>query len=227
MPKAELIQGIFKEELKNRFLCLVEVNGVDTLCYIPSSCRLSNFIDLTGKKVILSPVISSNSRTKYSVYALSLDDRYILLNMTQANKTIEANIHSRRFSFLGSRKHLKKEHCVKDYKSDLFIEDTNTVIEIKSILSFDKKALFPTIYSQRAIDQLIKIKQLLNNGYKVCYLFVSLSPYVQQVEINSEIHEYYNLFKKSVSNGMMVRGYSLNIKDNIPIIHSKLQIVIK
>ena len=60
--------GIFKEELKNRFLCRVEVDGEDTLCYIPASCRLSNFIDLTGREVLVSPVLSSDARTKYSVY---------------------------------------------------------------------------------------------------------------------------------------------------------------
>ena len=62
--------GIFKEELKNRFLCLVEIDGEDTLCYIPSSCRLSNFIDLTGREVLVLPVLSPDARTKYSVYAL-------------------------------------------------------------------------------------------------------------------------------------------------------------
>ncbi len=44
MSAFQISQGIFKEELKNRFLCLVEVDGADTLCYIPSSCRLSNFV---------------------------------------------------------------------------------------------------------------------------------------------------------------------------------------
>ena len=52
MLKQSFKHGIFKKELKNRFLCLVEIDGEDTLCYIPSSCRLSNFIDLTGKEVL-------------------------------------------------------------------------------------------------------------------------------------------------------------------------------
>lgn len=56
-PNSEnrLITGVFKTELKNRFLCTVCVDGVDVICYIPSSCRLSNFIDLSGKTVLLKP----------------------------------------------------------------------------------------------------------------------------------------------------------------------------
>ena len=98
--------GIFKEELKNRFLCRVEVDGEDTLCYIPASCRLSNFIDLTGREVLVSPVLSSDARTKYSVYALLGDNGFILLNMSKANEVVANSISSRRFSYLGKRTHL-------------------------------------------------------------------------------------------------------------------------
>lgn len=42
--------GIFKQELKNRFLCEVEIDGESTVCYVPSSCHLSNFLSLQGKK---------------------------------------------------------------------------------------------------------------------------------------------------------------------------------
>lgn len=226
MLETEFIQGIFKEELKNRFLCLVEVNGEDTLCYIPSSCRLSNFVDLRGKKVILTPVTSKNSRTKYSVYALCMGRQHILLNMSLANKVVENSIHNRRFSFLGSRKRVKKESTVGNYKCDLYVEDTGTVIEIKSILAFDKKASFPTVYSQRAVEQLMKINQLIDIGYRVCYMFVSLNPKVKLVEINREIVEYYKLFKVCIDKGMLVQGYSVVANDGMPFIKSKITVVV-
>ena len=130
--------GIFKEELKNRFLCLVEIDGEDTLCYIPSSCRLGNFIDLAGREVLVSPVLSPDARTRYSVYALSGSNGFILLNMSKANEAVADNITNRRFSYLGKRTRIRTEYTVSGYKSDLYIEDTKTVVEIKSILSFAK-----------------------------------------------------------------------------------------
>lgn len=224
MSESQFVQGVFKDELKNRFLCIVEVNGKDTLCYIPSSCRLSNFVNLTGKTVLLTAVTSTNARTEYAVYALRIGKQFILLNMSQANTVIENNIKNRRFSYLGKRTSVKKEYVVENYKSDLYIEDTRTVVEIKSILSFSKEAFFPTIYSQRAIDQLGKLSCLLDKRYRVCYIFVSLNPKVDYLKINSEIVEYYKLFNECIEKGMDIKGYTLKLKNGGPHIYSNLSV---
>ncbi|WP_298035298.1 DNA/RNA nuclease SfsA [uncultured Dysosmobacter sp.] len=220
--------GIFKAELKNRFLCLVEVDGEDNLCYIPASCRLSNFIDLTGREVLLSPVISPNARTKYSVYALEGNDGFILLNLSKANEAVANNLCSRRFSFLGKREHIRKEHNVDGYKSDLYIEDTCTILEIKSILSFarDKNAVFPSVYSQRAIDQLFRLNSLLDAGYSACYIFVSLNPKIKQLAINIEFKEYWEAFNHCVKKGMNVKGVSIKLINGEPLIHSSLPVIV-
>ena len=47
------IEGIFIREQKNRFICEVMVEDEIIECYVPSSCRLDNFIDLHGKRVLL------------------------------------------------------------------------------------------------------------------------------------------------------------------------------
>lgn len=125
MSEPIFVQGVFKEELKNRFLCLVEVDGKDTLCYIPSSCRLSNFVNLVGKDVLLAHNQSSNTRTEYAVYALRDKRQFVLLNMSQANRVIERGIKGRRFSFLGKRVNVKKEYRIEGYKSDLYIDDSH------------------------------------------------------------------------------------------------------
>ncbi len=221
---SNLQTGVFKEELKNRFLCLVEISGVDTLCYIPSSCRLSNFVDLRGKTVLLKSIESSNSRTKYSVFALKYGRRYILLNMSQSNRLIEESLPSRRFSFLGRRTNILREYKEKNYKCDIFIKDTKTIIEIKSILAFSNDAYFPSVYSQRAIDQLRQIYELLMEGYKVVYIFVSMNPIVENVIVNSSINEYYSLFQMCISKGMLVKGYTVSTNQNSSTINREISI---
>ena len=42
----ELIEGIFKSESKNRFLCKVLIMGNELECYLPSSSKLSPLINL-------------------------------------------------------------------------------------------------------------------------------------------------------------------------------------
>jgi len=94
----------------------------------------------------------------------------------------------------------------------------------KSILSFDRKALFPTVYSQRSIDQLTKFSNLLDKRYKVCYIFVSLSPRVKEVRINEEVTEYHKLFMECVNKGLVLKGYAITLKDTEPIIHSEFSV---
>ena len=51
MQKVDLpntVEGIFLRELKNRFLCEVELNGTPVVCYVPSSCHLGNSLNYRG-----------------------------------------------------------------------------------------------------------------------------------------------------------------------------------
>ena len=131
----EITEGYFIRELKNRFLCEVEVDSKLAVCYVPSSCHLSNFLDLHGKRVLLIPNKSKNTRTEYSLFAVHYKRSYIILNTSMANRAVEASIAQRRFSFLGKRKSVKKEITKGGYKWDLLIEESNTLVEIKSVIS--------------------------------------------------------------------------------------------
>mgnify|MGYP000805719294 FL=1 len=117
---------------------------------------------MTGRTVLLKHIETPNSRTPYAVYAVKYRRNFILLNLAQANRVIEAQIRRRYFSFLGVRKKVSREYKIGSYKTDLFIHDTNTLIEIKSTLAFSKESVFPTVYSERAVNQLKEISRLLD-----------------------------------------------------------------
>lgn len=181
MTEAKMIYGTFKEESKNRFLCQVTIDSKDVECYIPSSCRLGNFIDMKGRTVLLKHNQAKDARTEYAIYAVKIKNEFILLNLSQANRIIEEALPKRRFSFLGLRRQIVREKKIGGYKSDLYIEDTKTLIEIKSILSFQKTALFPTVYSERGIKQLVQLSSLLD-WIKVSRFVISLQPLVTTSE---------------------------------------------
>lgn len=204
----EFIEGIFVKELKNRFLCEVKIDGVSTVCYVPSSCHLSNFLKLDGKKVLLVPTQTKGSRTHYSLFAVPYKRNYILLNTSSVNRVIEESIHSRRFSYLGKRKTVLKEHTLYDYKADLCIAESNTIIEVKSVLSLDQTAMFPTVYSERTIRQLEHINDMLSNGIRVCFMVVSLHPYVNEIVIDKDT-EFYEKFSACVSKGLISKAYAV------------------
>ncbi|MDD6527560.1 MAG: DNA/RNA nuclease SfsA [Oscillospiraceae bacterium] len=225
MSESEIVYGTFKEEIKNRFLCTVSIDGTDTVCYIPSSCRLSNFIDLSNRTVMLQPIKKKNARTKYAVYAVKYRRSYVPLNLSVSNRVLETEISRRYFSFLGKRKSVFREKVIDGYKSDLYIADTDTVIEVKSILSFNKSAIFPTVFSERANRQLEELLGLLVNGHKVCYMLVSMCSSVESIRINNEQEEYYGLFVDCIRHGMTVSAISLGMKNDLPYVRSRIDVI--
>ncbi len=222
LSNAGLIQGNFVQEKSNRFLCEVCVDGVVAECYVQSSCRLGNFLDLRGETVLLKCHASRDSRTKYSLYALLKGNNAIPLDLTISNRVIEAEINRRLFCALGKRRSIKREVVVKGYKCDLLVEDTNTIIEVKSVLTLESSALFPTVQSARSVKQLRDLQEFLSKGYPVFYYFVSLSPTVKQIGINREDSDYYEAFKKCIDAGMRCDAFSIQMNDGRPRILKRL-----
>ena len=212
--KSIYTSGVFIRELKNRFLCEVKINGIVEECYVPSSCHLSNFLQLEGRRVLLVPTQTPNSRTKYALFAVPFKKNYIVLNTSMANRAIEGGLRGRRFSYLGKRKEWLKEHKIDGYKADLYIPSTKTIIEIKSIISTKEPAIFPTVYSERTINQLKQIQQLLLNGYRICFMIVSLHPYVKNVTIDKST-EFYLELSKCLEAGLIVKAYTSRVENDI------------
>ena len=206
------ISGVFVKELKNRFLCEVKIDGKVEECYVPSSCHLSNFLQLKGKKVVLIPTQGKNPRTKYALYAAPYRRNYIILNTSLSNVAIEKGIHNRRFSYLGKRSNVQKEHSVEGYKADLYIPQTKTIVEIKSVLSENDEAVFPTVFSERTQNQLKSIQEMLDKGYKVVFIIVSLNPYIKKLTIDIST-EFYSELTRCIEKGMEIRAYTSHLKD--------------
>lgn len=220
----EIIEGYFVRELKNRFLCEVQVNSEVSVCYVPSSCHLSNFLNLDRKQVLLLPNKSKNTRTKYSLFAFPYKRSYIILNTSLANRAVEASIRQRRFSFLGKRTSVKREITKGGYKWDLLIEESNTLVEIKSVISTEAAAIFPTVYSERTLKQLKSIKALLSNGDKVCLLIVALNPYIKEIYLD-EGTEFFPALKSCLDSGLILKGFTVRFKDSMLRIDREIPIV--
>lgn len=222
--KPEFIYGVFREEIKNRFLCSVEIDGETVTCYVPSSCRLSNFLNMTDRSVMLTPVTNPKARTRLALYAVKYGRGYVPMSLANSNRTVEQQIYRRYFSFLGKRKKVTRETKIGNYKCDLFINDTNTIVEIKSLLAFEKRATFPTVYSERAVKQLEQLSVLLSQGYSVCFIMISLSTTVKEISINREVEDFYKLFMECVNKGMQYKGFSLQLKNGEMEIHSTIEL---
>lgn len=217
------IEGIFIKERKNRFICEVIVEGETIECYVPSSCRLDNFIELHGKRVLLLPTEAPGARTRYSLFALPYKRNHILLNIGRVNSVIERDIGKRCFSALGKRSEAYREYKIGSYKSDLFIGNSRTLLEVKSILSLEKSAMFPTVFSQRTLEQLTEISSLLDKGYNAALVIASLNPYVEEIQID-HASPFYEALIPCIEKGIQLLAVSLHIHQGQARIKRKIKL---
>jgi DNA-binding sugar fermentation-stimulating protein len=208
----EIIEGVFLEEKKNRFLCNVLIGEDVQECYIPSASKLENYLKLKGKKILLKKNNNDKSRTKYSVFAVQYYGKYIILNLMYVNKILEEHI---KLNY--EYEAMSKEKYIDSYKADfLVLNNEKTVIEAKGIIATTKTVLFPKVYSSRAIYQLEAILELLKKGWKAEYYLISLSPFVKQIKLNNNlVHlEYWRLLKECTDNGMLLKGFNVCYENN-------------
>jgi len=222
-----IITGTFLSESKHRFLCIVKVGSEEIECHIPCSSHLEHFIDLIGRKVLLTPNKDINSRTAYSVLAVKYNRHNILLNTSLANKAVYHYYSYNKNKLYQKDCIISCEKLVQGYKSDILIEwqSKKVIVEVKSIISTSPLASFPTIFSKRAIKQL---NQFLNfpEFVDVQYCLISLSPYIEELYINKEQSEYYELFYKCIDRGMKCNAYFCSLVGNKIKIINELPIIL-
>ncbi|WP_158289638.1 DNA/RNA nuclease SfsA [Paenibacillus flagellatus] len=223
----ETIKGIFIKESKNRFLCTVLINGLVNECYVPSSSRIENYLELHNREVLLTKNQSKKKRTEYSLFAVKYYNKYILINLNMINSIVQFMIQENKLKTLSGFS-IKREQLINRYKADLLLENEEgirIVIEVKGIISSKQEVMFPSIYSERAILQLSRIKQLLQAGEKVSYIIVSLSPTVRRIILDDTYREYYHSFKECLELGMQVQAFSVNFHDGVITFGKRIRII--
>lgn len=119
---------------------------------------------------------------------------------------------------------IRREISIDGYKCDLYIEDTDTIIEIKTILSLEKDGHFPTVHSIRSNKQLEELERLLDSGHKVCYLFVALCPKTKRLHLDFD-NQYTSLFNSCIEKGMRYYGCGLKMSSNGFSVVSQLEVI--
>lgn len=203
----EYIEGIFIKESKNRFLCEVLIDNQIQECYLPCSSKISEFIDLTNKTVLLKRNKGTKTKTNFSLFAVYVNnDNLILLDLNYLNILVKEqlyNVNSKREIFMTPA-----------FRSDIYLEKENKVIEVKGIIADKNKVEFPSVKAIRAEKQLIEIKKILLEGMKVEYVIILTNKEICEISFNPKREKFKQLFKECIALGMKLKVYSLKYKDN-------------
>ncbi len=203
------ISGLFLEECKNRFLAWVLVDGVEELCYIPSSAKLSNFLTMEGRAVLLSPN-QKPGRTKFTVVAAVNDDEtYCYLYLNNINNLLRQYLQSKYTDVIDLEKKLYW-----GYRADLVLHnDVETIIEAKGIISENEKIMFPLVCGERALRQLDDFSKALGKQFNVTYCLVLASPQIKEITFNYKYKPYMDKLLECFRLGMKINIYQIIWKE--------------
>jgi len=204
----EFIAGVFVEECRKRFLCKVEIQGQEELCYISSSSKLAPFIELVGREVLLTKNIGDRNKTNYTVHAVKTCEGYVLLNLSFVNKLLLIEFNKPESIYSGLNTIYREKKIINSLRADFVIEGKQKIIvEAKGIITEKITGYLPSMTVIRAVKQLEAFNQLLREGYCVHYYVVLMNPGTRDLKLNKEILEFHRLFKRCMKKGMQVFVY--------------------
>ena len=167
MTYQNVCTGIFRSR-PNRFIAVVEVEGVDTVCHVKNTGRCKELL-VPGCTVVLEAA-NPNRRTPYDLIAVYKGER--LINMdSQAPNAVAADYLAARFPTAT----IRREVTYGDSRFDFHIQDGDEqwFVEVKGCtLEIDNVGYFPDAPTERGVKHIRHLIRATEEGYRAAILFI-------------------------------------------------------
>lgn len=174
----EVYKAKFISEGKTRFICKIEYQGKRIECYVPNTCKLSKLIKINHNDVLITKNLHKTNRTQYTLFAIKVDKEYLIVNTALANRLVYCYLTE------DNETDALPEKIIEQYKSDFYINEEETIIETKCIVSTEEDLTIPNSLSNRAIEQLNKLQTLIHKNFTVEYYFVIFHNHLKSIVID-------------------------------------------
>lgn len=174
MKYKNIHQGIFIKRL-NRFVAIVEINGVEETVHVKNTGRCGELL-VNGAKIYLQYVDKESRKTKYSLINVLKGDNLFNIDSQVPNKVVEDALRNNQIDGLKDLDYLKREQTYGNSRFDFYFEkkERKGYIEVKGVtLENNGEAKFPdapTTRGTKHVNELVKAK---NEGYE-SYIFFLL-----------------------------------------------------
>lgn len=169
----------------NRFIAIVEVDGVDTVCHVKNTGRCKELL-VPGCTVVLAQADNPARKTPYDVIAVYKGDR--LINMdSQAPNAVAAAYLAERFPAAA----IRREVTYGDSRFDFHVQngDEAWFIEVKGCtLEVDNVGYFPDAPTERGVKHLRHLIRATEEGYRAAVLFIIQMEGVTAIRPNDVTH---------------------------------------
>lgn len=201
MTYSSIKKGIFRAR-PNRFIAVVEVDGVDTVCHVKNTGRCKELL-VAGCTVVLAAGDNPNRKTPYDVIAVYKGDR--LINMdSQAPNAVAAAYLRQRFPCGEIRREVRYGESRLDFA--VTDGDERWLIEVKGCtLERDNVGYFPDAPTERGVKHLRHLIGAVEEGYKAAVLFVIQMEGIAAIRPNDDTHPAFGeALRQAAANGVEI-----------------------
>lgn len=193
--------GIFKAR-PNRFIAVVEVDGVDTVCHVKNTGRCKELL-VPGCTVVLEAAQNPARKTPYDVIAVYKGDRLINMDSQAPNQVAEEYLRER-FPHATLRREVKYGDSRFDFHLDM--DGQEWWIEVKCCtLEVDNVGYFPDAPTDRGVKHLNHLTKALQEGYRAAVLFIIQMEGVTAIRPNDGTHPAFGeALRQAAQNGVEI-----------------------
>lgn len=215
----DIVEATFLRRI-NRFLALVEINGVEELVHVKNTGRCKELF-INGAKVFLEDNSWNLSRkTKYSLISIYKGDILINIDSQVPNLVVSNALKNNLIGEIKNVNFLKRESTFKNSRFDIYFESPQDkgYIEVKGVTLENKNiSMFPDAPTSRGNKHINELILAKNSGFRSIVFFLVQMDKPLSFSINKEMDPlFYQSVKKAYLSGVEFLVYdSIVSKDNI------------
>ncbi|MGF7185105.1 sugar fermentation stimulation protein A [Desulfitispora alkaliphila] len=171
----EHVEGRFIAR-ENRFVAVVEVDGIVGKAHVPNSGRMKELL-VTGAPVSLVIKSQEGRKTKYKLASVKYKGIWVSIDSSIPNKLLEQSFLRRELFHFSQYRYIKSEVKKENSRFDFLLKSNENeklmYVEAKSVtLVENKRALFPDAPTTRGKKHLDELKQIAIEGGEAAVVFI-------------------------------------------------------
>lgn len=210
----------------NRFIAMIEIDGVLKKCHVKNTGRLRELLT-EGAEVYVQKSSNPDRKTEYDLICVRKGEE--LYNIDSQAPNVVLGEWLRSGGIFEDVKLIKPETKYNNSRFDFYVEYDNkkAFIEVKGVtLEKDGVMMFPDAPTERGVKHIYELIDCVENGFEGYIVFVVQTEKGKYFTPNSDTHhEFASVLKKASLNGVKIICLNcyvgpdfLRIKGNIPVV---------
>ena len=213
-------------ERPNRFIAMVEINGIITKCHVKNTGRCKELL-VKGSTVVLQESNDPDRKTRYDVIAVYKGELLINMDSQIPNAVVEESIS--KLGLIEGLRTIRREVTHGDSRFDIYAEgERECFIEVKGVtLENDGIAMFPDAPTERGLKHINELIKAAEEGYYAGIIFVIQMKGVEVFKPNYKTHAAFgNALKTAKNSGVEIMAYDCKVESDMLSLDMPVEIIL-